>query len=170
MLGKEMLLKLYDYNCWANSRVFDCAARVGEEAYQAPSELGRSLGELLFHTFRTEWVWRNLAQYHSIQSYTPPVQEDYPTLDMIRARWQEEQNLMRAFLAESSEADIASLVQVQNRDGTTSGMFVWQMLMQGLLHSMQHRSEAAALVTAYGCSPGDLDFIFFVDIEKDDPD
>jgi uncharacterized damage-inducible protein DinB len=165
MLGKNMLLKLYDYNCWANSRILDCAAKVGEEAFEAPTELGRSLNELIFHTFRTEWVWRNLAQYHNIQAYAPPVQEDYPTLDQIRARWKEEQNLMRAFLAESSEEEIAGMVHVQNRDGTTSGMFVWQMLLHALLHSMQHRSEAAALVTSYGCSPGDLDFIFFTEVE-----
>jgi uncharacterized damage-inducible protein DinB len=31
-----------------------------------------------------------------------------------------------------------------------------------LIHSIQHRSEAAAMLTDFGRSPGDIDYIFFV--------
>jgi uncharacterized damage-inducible protein DinB len=38
---------------------------------------------------------------------------------------------------------------------------VWHILLDLILHATQHRSEAAALLTGYGQSPGDFDFIMF---------
>jgi hypothetical protein len=34
--------------------------------------------------------------------------------------------------------------------------------MQPLIHSVQHRSEAAQILTRLGQSPGNIDFIFYV--------
>lgn len=39
---------------------------------------------------------------------------------------------------------------------------VWQFLLAALLHDMQHRGEAAVLLTSYGRSPGDLEFTLFL--------
>ena len=39
---------------------------------------------------------------------------------------------------------------------------VWQVLVDLIFHAAQHRSEAAALLTAYGHPPGDSDFILFM--------
>jgi uncharacterized damage-inducible protein DinB len=35
-------------------------------------------------------------------------------------------------------------------------------MMHVLFHGAQHRSEAAEMTTAYGFSPGDLDFFVFL--------
>ncbi len=39
---------------------------------------------------------------------------------------------------------------------------VWHILMEVIIHATQHRSEAAALLTAYGQSPGDYDMLMFL--------
>ena len=43
------------------------------------------------------------------------------------------------------------------------GMSMWQALLHVFNHGTQHRSEAAALLTDAGRSPGDLDLIDFAE-------
>ena len=66
---------------------------------------------------------------------------------------------MRAFLAGLADDELARSVQLTDRQGTTHSFAIWHMLMHLILHSMQHRSEAAAILTKVGQSPGDLDFL-----------
>jgi len=39
---------------------------------------------------------------------------------------------------------------------------LWHCLLHVVNHGTQHRSEAAALLTSYGQSPGGLDFTLFL--------
>lgn len=43
------------------------------------------------------------------------------------------------------------------------GVPVWQMLVHVVNHGTQHRAEAAALLTAEGRSPGELDLINYAE-------
>ena len=43
------------------------------------------------------------------------------------------------------------------------GVPVWQMLVHVVNHGTQHRAEAAALLTAEGRSPGQLDLIYYAE-------
>ena len=59
---KEMLAKLYDYDCWANAIIFDHAAQLSDEEDFAPSAFG-SLHRVLVHLVAVEEMWRTLTQY-----------------------------------------------------------------------------------------------------------
>jgi uncharacterized damage-inducible protein DinB len=155
-----MLVTLFDYNAWANERIRSQAKKLMEEQLKAPM-IGRNLHDLLFHTMRTEWVWRYLAQ----QRRTPEEElhiEDFPTLAKIQERWQEEEVLAQNFVADISEQELVTPLEIPDRRGNVSTLIPWQMLMHLILHSQQHRAEAAELLTEYGASPGDLDFIYWV--------
>jgi uncharacterized damage-inducible protein DinB len=39
---------------------------------------------------------------------------------------------------------------------------MWQTLTQVMLHGVQHRTEAAMLLTRAGCSPGNMDYILWL--------
>jgi uncharacterized damage-inducible protein DinB len=162
MLGKEMLQTLYDYNHWANQRIFASAEKLAPDLWEAPNPVTeRNLRLILFHLVRTEYVWRELAINHG-RLPTPPQPEDLETLEAIKKFEDEQACQIQAYLSNLTEEDLLADLELQDRSGKKSSKKIWQMLAQPVLHSMQHRSEAAAILTRLGQSPGDIDFAFFI--------
>ncbi len=161
MFSKEMIQTLYGYHYWANDRVLDYAARLEPADYFADAGYSHgSLHGILFHILRTDYAWRI-----SCQTLKPAVEplllENFPDLQAIHSRWEEEQQAMLAYLSGLSSDEIEGVIQLTDRRGNLHQFKLWRVLVHVILHAMQHHSEAAALLTQYGHSPGDLDFIFY---------
>ena len=69
---------------------------------------------------------------------------------------------MRTFLTSIQQEDLTHLIKGVTDGGTVYADPLWQSMMQVLFHGMQHRSDAAEIVTNYGFSPGELDFFVFL--------
>jgi uncharacterized damage-inducible protein DinB len=118
------------------ARIFAAAAELSDEQYRADAGYGHgSLHALLFHTLRVAATWRGVV---TAPDQPPPVlaPDGHPDLATIRAAWEREDAALMALVAGLGEE------------------------LQVILHEMQHRSEAAHILSGYGRSPGDLDFIF----------
>jgi uncharacterized damage-inducible protein DinB len=155
------LVTLYEYNDWANRRILASAAQVSQAQFSTPSthSLG-SLHSILLHALDTEYGWRMRCQHN--QS-TPDLSEaDFPSTEALEQRWQEEQAAMRAYLASLQDDDLTGLVRYTTSSGEQRERVLWHCLLHVVNHGTQHRSEAAALLTEYGHSPGDLDFTVFL--------
>lgn len=88
---------------------------------------------------------------------------DFPTLASITSRWQEEETAMLAYVKSLTDDDLGQTIAYTNISGTTSyETQLGDILHHLALHGMQHRSEMAAILTSYGQSPGDIDFIVFL--------
>jgi uncharacterized damage-inducible protein DinB len=152
---------LYEYNYWANKKVLAASADVPVEQFTAPASFpyGGLHGTLL-HTLDAEWGWRALFQ--KIETASDLLPADYPTLSAIGTRWQEEETAMRAYLATLRDEDMESHLRYTTDTGIQRDRILWHCLLHVVNHGTQHRGEAAALLTEYGHSPGDLDFTVFL--------
>ena len=163
MQSKDVISKQFEYNYWANGRIVEKAAQVGEADYTAVSVVeGRSLQQVLAHMVRTERVWRLLARDGRLDPSQLPSEEMLSTVEAIQSFSKQEENDMRFYLANLTEEGLEEQLIITRWDGVEVNMTRWQMLVHLALHSMQHRTEAAVLLTQYGQSPGNLDFLFFV--------
>jgi uncharacterized damage-inducible protein DinB len=90
------------------------------------------------------------------------VAADFPTFAALQARYPQEEQAMRAYLATLSDEDMNKHRYYTTNEGFTRDRIFWHCLLHVVNHGTQHRSEAAALLTDYGCSPGDLDFTVFL--------
>ncbi|MGZ9166077.1 MAG: DinB family protein, partial [Anaerolineales bacterium] len=125
----------------------------------APFPYGGLHGTLL-HILEAEWSWRALFQ--KIEDASELLPADYPDLPAIETRWREEEIAMRAYLAGLRDQDMDSHLRYTTDTGIKRDRILWHCLLHVVNHGTQHRSEAAALLTENGHSPGDLDFTVFL--------
>jgi uncharacterized damage-inducible protein DinB len=158
-----MLTKEFEYNYWANGRILDQVENVNDEQWTAKVDPeGRSLHEILAHLFSVERVWRLLSAHGLIQEGEIPGPDQLTTVAALRELSELEAEYMDVLLQDWSDEAFTEEVLVTRWDGKTYPMVRWHMLHHLLTHSTQHRSEAAMLLTEYGHSPGDIDFLFFL--------
>ncbi len=157
----EYIHMLYDYNYWGNQRVLDASTHLSQDELDAPPTNGYpGLRATLVHTMNAEWIWRERGQNHSPEAALN--ERDFPTLDSLRARWLQEEQATRAFLATLTESTLADHLTYQNFKGQTCTLPLWQMLVHVVNHGTQHRSEVAFMLTTLEHSPGDLDMSVFL--------
>ena len=160
---------LCDYNDWADVRLLAACARVSPEQYAAPTSYGRGgLRATMVHILDNIWQQRITLQGY----YQEPLADEaaydatelhedaFPTLAVLRERWLIEQQEMRAYLDTLTEETLNGTIRYVI-PGALRERVVWHILLDVIIHATQHRSEAAALLTGYGHSPGDFDFTMF---------
>jgi uncharacterized damage-inducible protein DinB len=152
----EDIRYLFGFDRWATTRILEAVGRDGgvdEGTWSATNAIDeRGLGGILVHHLGASQRWRSgLAE----TGETPrPEREPLPSVARLRAAWEAEWSALDAWLDTLDDAWLAR---------TDEGVAFWQMLAHVVNHGTQHRSEAAALLTAIGRSPGDLDMIDFAE-------
>jgi uncharacterized damage-inducible protein DinB len=155
-------ITLVDYSAWATGHILDAAARLEPAQFTAtPDPNTASLQSILVHAFSAERLWRGRLQ----SGVSPPMphSDDIPDVDALRRLWHEEAAAFREYLTTLDDGAMEETVQFRRFSGELSDPIArWVVVTQLVTHGAQHRSEAATLLTTYGQSPGDLDFLFFI--------
>jgi len=156
------LVVLYDYNYWASKKILDQTATLTPEQYTAPASVPfGSLRGTLVHTLSAERNWRRRCQ----ERFSPTamlVEADYPTFDDLIALWQQEEATMRAYIASLTEADLQERIHYRDSRGNPFDVPLHLILTHVVNHGTQHRSECGIMLTDFGHSPGNIDFIYYV--------
>lgn len=160
-MNKQDILTLYRYNQWANQKILRVAADVTAEQFlaDAPFPHGGLRGTLT-HTLFAEWIWRN--RWEGVSPTVRIQPEEFPTFESLQARWSYEEAKLMKFVEEIADEALNLPFHYKNTKGVPQQSILWHAMAHVVNHGTQHRAEAAALLTAYGCSPGDVDMIYFL--------
>jgi uncharacterized damage-inducible protein DinB len=162
----ESLRTYYGYNRWATERLLDTATQLTAEQLNAPAGgEQRSVHETLLHFITTQKGW--LSWWDGT---LPPDQAyglrldpaKYPDIASIRELWNALEQQTQAFLARLDDELLQRTYSSQMPNGSEWQMVLWKMMLHVANHGTQHRSEAAALLTGFGHSPGGLDMILYL--------
>ena len=160
-MNKQDIFVLYKYNQWANARILNAAASLTPEQFAASASFPHGgLRGTLVHALFAEWIWRKRWEGTSpTQRFNPA---DFPTVESLRARWLEEEGQLMNFVSAVTDERLNSMFDYRNTSGKPFSQILWQVMAHVVNHGTQHRSEAAAILTDLGYSPGDLDLISFL--------
>jgi uncharacterized damage-inducible protein DinB len=156
---------LYNYNYWANRQILAAAAKVTGEQFAAPAEFPYGgLRGTMVHILEAEWGWR--VRFEGLGAAEELPETELPTFISLETRWREDEKAMRDYLASLHDEDMNSHLRYPIDNGEMRERVLWHCLVHVVNHGTQHRSEAAALLTRFGQSPGDLDFTVFLNQYK----
>lgn len=150
-----------DYHYWATERLLRTCAPLDDGQLRATVIAGhQSVLGTLVHTLGAEWIWRE--RWHGTSPTAMPAIDELPTLAALRVRWTEEEAAMRAFLVGLSDEALQHEVAYSTMSGRADRQQLSMLIAHMFNHGTQHRAEVAAMLTALGHSPGDLDLIVFL--------
>jgi len=160
-MNTEDILILYRYNQWSTARILDTASQVTAAQFLAPADFPHGgLRGTLVHALFAEWIWRNRWEGASPTQRLKP--EDFPTFDSLRTRWADEEERLMSFVSNITDERLNSVIAYKNTQGVQHQRVLWQMMAHLINHGTQHKTEAAALLTSLGHSPGDIDMIGYL--------
>ena len=156
---------MYRYNAWANARVLEAAANLTPQQLVEPRGASfDSVRDTLVHTLGAQWLY--LERWHGRSPKAMPEPAAFSDLASIRTRWAEVERDTASFVASLDDAKAAAPIEYTNFQGERWTYPLWQQMLHQVNHATQHRSEAAMILTAFGHSPGWLDFLYFIDLEE----
>lgn len=160
-MNKQDIQLLYKYNNWANTRILDAAENLTGEQFLAPASYPHGgLRGTLTHILFAEWIWRLRWQGESPTVRMKP--EDFATFKSLRVRWAQEEKLLMAFVDGLKDEKLDNTFNYKTTEGEPLQRILWQAMAHVVNHGTQHRSEAAAMLTELGYSPGDIDLMLFL--------
>ncbi len=158
-MNKGDIVTLVHFNFWANERILSTCERISTDEFTRPHTPDPGWGSLrgiLVHALDTEYGWRSVLQALDADNILEA--NDFDDVAALKSRWDAERAAWFDYLASLSDESL----NLGCGDDPQNSSKVWQTILHVVIHGIQHRSEAAALLTEYGQSPGELDFDLFL--------
>ncbi len=144
---------LCDYDRWATQRILDQLNGLDDDVWRRVNVVAeRGLGGIRVHHVGATARWRVGLESQGEREGPAPEEQPLPNADELGRSWADEWAAWDAWLANLTDEFVAMKFD---------GVPIWQMLVHVVNHGTQHRAEAAALLSAEGRSPGELDLIHF---------
>jgi len=159
---------LYEYDRWANNRVFQAVSGLSLE--QFTRDLGGSFGSVrdtLLHILAGEWTW---LVYWREQSHGPALLAElrtrreslfnpvsFPNVAAVRSKWAEVEEDQIAFVSSLNNASLEKMLPYR-----TTQLSLAHLMQHLANHSTYHRGQIALMMRQLDADPVATDFHVFL--------
>ncbi len=160
MSSVEQFRQMYQYDAWANRRVWACVASLTDEQYSR--ELDYSVGSIrtqVLHTMAVQSWWVHFLATGEIRYLD---HDDYPTRDTVLPGWERVEAATTAYLVDLIDDDLTRMVRPAHWGEAEPAVAVWQALFQVINHSTDHRAQTLAGIHQLGGTTAAQDYLFQV--------
>ncbi len=160
---KRHFMMFAGYNAWANTRIYDAAARLSPEEWQRETDVFfKSLMGTLNHLLATDRIWlkRMTGSGDAPNSLDAIIHKDF---DRLRAVRQAEDQRIVEWLDALSETDLRGRFSYLTiSELRTVSQRIAPALSHLFNHQTHHRGQAHAILTTLGKPSVALDLILFL--------
>ena len=166
-MNQQDILTLCKYNAWSNAKILNAASGITQEQFCAPVPFPHgSLQGTLIHALFAEWLWRNRWEGTAPASTFRFKPEEFPTVAALQTRWADEEIRLMEFVSNLTDEKLYSKFKYISTEGYPYERVLWESLAHLVNHGTQHKTEAAAILTGFGHSPGDIDLVVYLNASK----
>jgi uncharacterized damage-inducible protein DinB len=151
---------LYEFNYWAKARMLGAVDSLSGELLH--KDLKTSFGTLhgtLVHICAAEDVW--LQRLSGTVSPKFLTAADLPDYSAVKAKWQEVERGMLAYVHSLTEAQLQQTFTFLNVKGEPVANVLWQALQHLVNHGTYHRGQITSMIRQLGGTPANTDLIGF---------
>lgn len=165
MIDQPILFSLAKYSAYANRMLLETAANISTTQLEnTPSPSRNSVLQLIEHMLATEGHYLALCQEKRFKF----IRAEYSTIENLRALSGRLGANFQQLLEALSEEDLGRVLDVNIGDYAFR-FSIWQLLLQTLMHSAQHRGELSILLSSLGHPVPISDIIVRFAQESDQP-
>jgi len=124
----------------------------------------RSIHGQVVHTMSAEWIW--LSRLDGMSPTSLFKNEDYPDRTAVRARWDEIEAEVRAFMDNLQDSQLGETIHYQNTSGQPYGKKGFEILAHLANHGTDHRAQILAMLYQLDAPTVGQDMIGYL-IERD---
>lgn len=158
MVTIEGLRPLVEYNDWADRKVLAAASKCDDAALDRPFDMGMgSLRRTLIHLYNGEFVW--LQRWQGKRETKWPSEEERVGPQELLGRFEQTWREREAFLRTLAGGDLGRMVVYRDSRGSEFQAALSDMLLQMLVHSTHHRSQAVNMLRQVGAGLVELDYM-----------
>ena len=153
---------LFSSNRWANHRLLEASRSLRPSAFAR--NLGtshQSLRGTLVHTLWAEWIW--LQRWQGTSPRQVFLEDEYPDVDAIAARWAELEHDRDDLVRGLTEERLFARLSYENLKGERREYPLGHMMQHVVNHSTYHRGQVVTLLRQLGQVPPPTDFLDFLD-------
>ncbi len=158
-MSLSTLRETFDYNRWANDRLFDACGALSNEQLDRSFDIGRgSLRETLKHMYGAERVWYERIEAPGFERF--PHSTPLHQLDDVRAAASGLSDARAAWLATLKPDDLERTVHYRDSRGEPHENRLADILLHICNHGIHHRAQAMVMLRGVGRPMQNNDYIF----------
>jgi uncharacterized damage-inducible protein DinB len=151
--------ELFDYNFWANRRVWACVIAVDQALFDKPLPGDRpSLMAQCIHILSVESWWIHFLQTGVVEFVDD---EQFHTQEEVRAVWDQVEANVGTYLAQLTPDELTRTVRPTFWQDPWS-VQAWQGMMQVLNHSTDHRAQLLDSIREFGGPTEEQDYLSYL--------
>lgn len=159
---KNQLLKLAQYNLWANAKLLDWMIKAGEDLADANCESSfPSLRKTVYHIYDAEYAWIFRLTNQELLYWPPSRDFNFTMMEFAEVLKSQSQKLID-FVSQLDEQQLGDFIQYPNVKGVLFSNTIADIINHVINHGTYHRGQLITMMRTLGYTDlGATDYIAY---------